>query len=193
MYAGAPHVCSAHRGEKRALDPLELELQLVVSYHVGAGVQKEPVSSAREVNSLLYWPFSPAPFADIAWSSEELGGSRTQTTWQQLRICVHAGSWPPLSTCKLNDFWETVNQAVSCLPHPDSEWCNYLWVPWRHIRKYLQSIKSIRVVLRHVGCPSWLPWPGQTLGCRRQELKSLRNLRPPSQYCDQHGWYRGAG
>lgn len=54
MYAGAPHVCSAHGGEKRALDPLEQELQLVVSYHVGAGVQKEPVSSAREANSLLY-------------------------------------------------------------------------------------------------------------------------------------------
>lgn len=104
MYAGAPHVCRVHGGKKRALDPLELELQLVVSYHVGAGVQKEPVSSAREANSLLYWPFSPAPFADIAWFSEELGGSRTQTTWRQLRIHVHVSSWPPLSTCKLNDF-----------------------------------------------------------------------------------------
>lgn len=54
MYAGAPHVCRAHGGKKRALDPLELELQLAVSYHVGAGVPREPVSSAREASSLHY-------------------------------------------------------------------------------------------------------------------------------------------
>ena len=35
MHVYVPHVCSAHRGQKRALDPLELELQEVVSYHVG--------------------------------------------------------------------------------------------------------------------------------------------------------------
>ena len=30
-------VCNAHRCQKKVLDPLELELQTVVSYHVGAG------------------------------------------------------------------------------------------------------------------------------------------------------------
>lgn len=54
MYAGAPHMYSAHGGKKRALDPLELELQLVVSYHVGAGVQREHSFSAREASSLHY-------------------------------------------------------------------------------------------------------------------------------------------
>lgn len=37
MYAGTSHVCRAHGGKQRVLDLLELELQLVVSYHVGAG------------------------------------------------------------------------------------------------------------------------------------------------------------
>ena len=32
-----PHACSARGGQKRALDPLELELQKTVSFHVGAG------------------------------------------------------------------------------------------------------------------------------------------------------------
>jgi hypothetical protein len=31
----APHAYNAHRGLKRVLDPLELELQKVVSCHVG--------------------------------------------------------------------------------------------------------------------------------------------------------------
>lgn len=33
----ALHVCSAHGGQKRALDPTELDLQMVVSY-MGAGI-----------------------------------------------------------------------------------------------------------------------------------------------------------
>ena len=32
----APHMCSAHRGQIRALDPLELGLQRVVNCHVDA-------------------------------------------------------------------------------------------------------------------------------------------------------------
>jgi hypothetical protein len=36
MYVCAPHACNAHRGQKMATDPLELELQMDVSYHVGA-------------------------------------------------------------------------------------------------------------------------------------------------------------
>ena len=33
----APHVCSAHGGQKRPVDPQELLLEMVVSHHVGAG------------------------------------------------------------------------------------------------------------------------------------------------------------
>jgi hypothetical protein len=36
-YVFVPHVCSVLRGQKRALDPLEPEIQTVVSHHVGAG------------------------------------------------------------------------------------------------------------------------------------------------------------
>ena len=32
-------VCSALEGQKRALDPLKLELQVIVSHHMGAGNQ----------------------------------------------------------------------------------------------------------------------------------------------------------
>ena len=37
MYICAQHVYNAHRYQKRVSDPLELELQLVVSHYVGAG------------------------------------------------------------------------------------------------------------------------------------------------------------
>ena len=37
MYISIPVSCNAHRGQKKALDPLELELYIVVSHHVGAG------------------------------------------------------------------------------------------------------------------------------------------------------------
>lgn len=37
IYVGAPCVWSTHRSQKKALDPLELELQKAVNFHVGAG------------------------------------------------------------------------------------------------------------------------------------------------------------
>ena len=40
MCVCVPHVCPVSRGgQKRALDPQELELQMVVSHHVGVGEQ----------------------------------------------------------------------------------------------------------------------------------------------------------
>jgi hypothetical protein len=36
MYVCALHACSANGGQKRASDPLELELKMAVSHHVGA-------------------------------------------------------------------------------------------------------------------------------------------------------------
>lgn len=43
------HACSAHEGEKRASDPLKLELQMVVSHLVGVGI--EPKSSGSTANA----------------------------------------------------------------------------------------------------------------------------------------------
>ena len=39
MYANILSVCSAHRGQKRASDPLEPELQMVLSCQTGARKQ----------------------------------------------------------------------------------------------------------------------------------------------------------
>ena len=46
------HVCSAHRGQERAADPLELELQTVLSYHVALG---------RSLHPLGEWPQCSEP------------------------------------------------------------------------------------------------------------------------------------
>lgn len=37
MFVSTLHACLMSRGQKRALDPLELEVGIVVSHHVGAG------------------------------------------------------------------------------------------------------------------------------------------------------------
>lgn len=34
---GAPHYAGTHRGQKRTSDTLEMDLEAVVSHHVGAG------------------------------------------------------------------------------------------------------------------------------------------------------------
>lgn len=45
MYVFAPHVCSVLKGQKRVSDPLELELELVVSHQMDAGfpLNEQPV------------------------------------------------------------------------------------------------------------------------------------------------------
>ena len=40
MYVCAPHVCSTHRGHKE-LDSLELDLQMVMSHYMSAGVRTQ--------------------------------------------------------------------------------------------------------------------------------------------------------
>ena len=60
-YSAGMHVCiaylySAQRNQKRASDPLELELQTVVNLHVGAGI--EPGSSGRAASALNHWAIS---------------------------------------------------------------------------------------------------------------------------------------
>lgn len=52
------HVCSAHGGQKGALDPLALELQAVVSHLVGAGSSATVASVCNN-----YQAISPAPAA----------------------------------------------------------------------------------------------------------------------------------
>lgn len=54
----APHVCSAQGDQKRALGSLELELQMVVSRHVGARNQ----TSGRAANAPVHGATSPAHF-----------------------------------------------------------------------------------------------------------------------------------
>lgn len=54
MHAGA---CG---GQKRSLDPLELELQMVVS-HLMWVLQTEPRSSAEAASAMNNWAISPAP------------------------------------------------------------------------------------------------------------------------------------
>jgi hypothetical protein len=48
----------AHKGQKKALEPLELELQIVVSCHVGAGAQRQ----AREVSANFLGVFKMEDF-----------------------------------------------------------------------------------------------------------------------------------
>ena len=57
MLVCVSHVCSAHGGHKRALGPLELELQMVVSHHVSAKNGTE--SPARAVSALNHGAISP--------------------------------------------------------------------------------------------------------------------------------------
>jgi hypothetical protein len=38
VYVYVPCACSAHRGQKKASNTLELEFQVVVSHHVSAGI-----------------------------------------------------------------------------------------------------------------------------------------------------------
>lgn len=37
MFICASHACSVHGGQKKVLDPLEMELKVVVNCHVSAG------------------------------------------------------------------------------------------------------------------------------------------------------------
>lgn len=72
MYGYLPvYVCNVcvhgtRGGQKRALDPLELELQMVIICHVGAGNQTR--SSCPAANAPNCWAICPAP-AMISFNS----------------------------------------------------------------------------------------------------------------------------
>jgi hypothetical protein len=51
MHADAPYTCSAHRGQERAPDSLELELQMVVSCLWVLGIKTG--SSGRAASDLI--------------------------------------------------------------------------------------------------------------------------------------------
>ena len=64
MYACAQSVCLVpHVGQKRVLNPLELELQMVMNHQVSAG--DKPGSSARASDTLNHSAISQAPCNDI--------------------------------------------------------------------------------------------------------------------------------
>jgi hypothetical protein len=58
MYVYPTRVYSAHRGQKRALEPLELELQTVVSFHVDP--ENQTGSPGRTASALDHWAISVA-------------------------------------------------------------------------------------------------------------------------------------
>ena len=53
MSARVPCVCSTHGGQKRATDTTKLELQMVVSFRLGAG--SWAISPAVKVGFLMGW------------------------------------------------------------------------------------------------------------------------------------------
>lgn len=64
----------AYRDQKKVLSALELEIQIAVSHHVGAG--PEPSSSAKTARALHQRATSPAPVIhnficvqNVSWSS----------------------------------------------------------------------------------------------------------------------------
>lgn len=55
-----PHMCRyTLRDQKKGLNPLDLELQMIMGQHVG--VLMEPMSSARETSVLDFWDISSVP------------------------------------------------------------------------------------------------------------------------------------
>lgn len=55
---------AAHRSQEKELDLLELELKMIVSWHMDADIWMltyEPGSSARAASVLKCWCISPAP------------------------------------------------------------------------------------------------------------------------------------
>lgn len=65
------YVPVAFKGQKRALDPLGLELHMAVSCHVGAGTKV--VSSARAISVLSPVPHTPLLTSDSEMVSPVLG------------------------------------------------------------------------------------------------------------------------
>ena len=49
----APHLCSTRRGQKRTSEPLELELQMVVTHPVGAGKQTQVLQKSSKCSPSL--------------------------------------------------------------------------------------------------------------------------------------------
>lgn len=74
MYACVPLCVGAPVGQKRVLDPLDLELQVVVS-HLMWGLRTEPSFSAGAANTLNHWAIFPATFLSLRQSllTENLG------------------------------------------------------------------------------------------------------------------------
>jgi hypothetical protein len=52
----SPCVSGTHRGKRRTLDPLGLELQVVVSHHVGSGNQTQVLCNPLSTPELFVWP-----------------------------------------------------------------------------------------------------------------------------------------
>lgn len=54
-------VPDAYRGQKRVVDPLEIDLQMTVSYFVSARNQTQVLCKGAAASALYYWANSLAP------------------------------------------------------------------------------------------------------------------------------------
>lgn len=91
--------CSTHRGQKRILDPLGLELQALWATWLGSG--KQPQSSARVAGTLnLGHPFSPyvilsrKTFLFTLWL-DEVALEAMKEQWSDLHLKGANGITPP--------------------------------------------------------------------------------------------------
>lgn len=53
MYVSVSVLCKCHGGQKKTLDPIETELQTVISYHVGAKNQPQVLCKSSQLPNPL--------------------------------------------------------------------------------------------------------------------------------------------
>lgn len=74
MYTYTPYKCLVPRGHKRVYDPLELELQTIVSCH-GCQGTNHPWSPGRAANALSHWAIS---VPTLTTSNQSCAGGSSQ-------------------------------------------------------------------------------------------------------------------
>lgn len=96
MYACAPHSCSVWRGQKMVSDPLELELQTVMSFQLGAGNRSQVLWKSSQCSLLTLGP----PFRFSSSTLKIKTASQKQTLWD------------PTFPLKLSPIWFWCSQEI---------------------------------------------------------------------------------
>lgn len=96
MYAHVPHVCFVPIGQKKMPDPLELELQKVVSCHVGAGTQTQTLpKSSCELLSHFSTSTTPPLFGGTELNQQShLSGYISPCMWECLQFVIDTQPTP---------------------------------------------------------------------------------------------------